>query len=56
MRGGSWSSGNETSKSLTIKGKFPAKGRIVVRVYDDLKEYEIPFKIENVDLLGRPIK
>ena len=54
--GGSWSSGNETSKSLTIKGKFPAKGRIVARVYDDLKEYEIPFKIENVDLLGRPIK
>lgn len=54
--GGSWSSGDETSKTLTLKGKFPPKGRIVARVYEDLKEYEIPFKIENVDLLGRPMK
>jgi hypothetical protein len=45
-----------TTRSLTLKGAYPAKGRIYVKVYDDLKSYEIPFKIENVDLLGRPLK
>lgn len=50
----SW--GKESTRTLSIEGKFPAKGRILVNVYEDLKEYEIPFKIENVDLLGRPLK
>ena len=56
-RESSWSSSNsETTRTLTLKGKYPAKGKILVNVYDDLKAYEIPFKIENVDLLGRPLK
>lgn len=45
-----------SSRTVSLKGKFPARGRILVNVYEDLKEYEIPFKIENVDLLGRPLK
>ena len=56
MEGGSMSSGEETTLTFTIKGKFPAKGKIKVEVYEDLKTFEIPFKIENVDLLGRPAK
>lgn len=54
--GGSWNSDRETTRILRLKGKFPAKGKIVAIVYDDLKSFEIPFKIENVDLLGRPLK
>ncbi len=54
--GGSWNSEDQTTRTLNLKGKYPAKGKIVAIVYDDLKSYEIPFKIENVDLLGRPLK
>jgi hypothetical protein len=54
---GGWSSMGETSTfTFTIKGTFPAKGQVVVSVYEDLKTYEIPFKIQNIDLLGKPLK
>ncbi len=54
--GGSYSMGEESSFTFTIKGTFPAKGQIIVNVYEDLKTYEIPFKVEKIDLLGKPIK
>ncbi len=53
---GHWQQGETTQFTYTLKGKFPPKGKIVVNLYDDLKTYEIPFKVENVDLLGRPLK
>jgi len=54
--GGSYSMGDESSFTFTIKGTFPAKGQVVVNVYEDLKTYEIPFKVEKIDLLGKPMK
>jgi hypothetical protein len=37
-------------------GDLPAEARIVAELYDDLKNFTIAFKIENIDLLGRPMK
>jgi len=51
-----WSTGEESTFTFTLEGKFPAKGRILANVYEDLKTYEIPFKVEEVDLLGRPMR
>jgi hypothetical protein len=54
--GGYWASGSETTRTVTVKGAVPAKGTIVVKVYEDLKAYEIPFKVTDLDLLGRAVK
>ncbi len=53
---GTMSGFDETSLTFALKGKFPAKGKVIVELYEDLKTYEIPFKIENVDLLGKAKK
>jgi hypothetical protein len=55
-RQGYSSSGGESTLEFVIKGPLPAKGKIVAKVYDEPKTYEAPFKITNVDLLGRPKK
>ncbi|MDQ7778994.1 MAG: hypothetical protein RDV41_04710 [Planctomycetota bacterium] len=52
---GYMSSNETTTVDYSMEGKFPAKGRIVVEVYDTEK-YAIPFKIENVTLTGAPLK
>ncbi|MFH1683844.1 MAG: hypothetical protein ABIA67_03060 [Candidatus Margulisiibacteriota bacterium] len=46
--------GDVTKFQYSCDQGFPAKGRIVVEVYEDLKEYEIPFKITDITLLGKP--
>jgi hypothetical protein len=35
---------------------FPAKGRIEIELYDDVKKLAAPFKLENVPLFGRPAR
>jgi hypothetical protein len=50
------SSGKESTLGFSLKGKFPAKGKIVAKVFDDPKTYDAPFTISNVDLMGRPQK
>jgi hypothetical protein len=55
-RGGYMSSGDEVTLSFNSKGALPPKGRIVAKLFQDLAQYEAPFKIEQVDLLGRPLK
>ena len=37
-------------------GEFPPQAKVIVQLYDNFKEYVIPFKVENIDLLGRPMK
>jgi hypothetical protein len=51
---GFMSMGRSTTLHYALKGKFPAKGRIVVKVYDDLRSTEVPFVLKDLDLLGRP--
>ncbi|MHC4605351.1 MAG: hypothetical protein ACYTAF_00255 [Planctomycetota bacterium] len=55
-RSGHMSMGSDTTIDFSIEGTFPEKGKIVVQFHKDLKSFEVPFSIENVDLLGRPIK
>ncbi|MCK5715072.1 MAG: hypothetical protein KAH64_03850 [Nitrosomonadaceae bacterium] len=51
----SWG-GNISTYSYTLKTKFPAKGKIVVEVYEGQQRHELPFKLENISLLGQPLK
>lgn len=51
---GSMWGGRSTTLSYRFMGKAPAKGRIVARIYDDLRSYKAAFSIDDVDLLGRP--
>jgi hypothetical protein len=46
----------EVTFTYTKDGEFPAEARIVVTLYDNLKDFTVGFKLENVDLLGRPVK
>jgi hypothetical protein len=55
-RQGYSSSGDESTIQFAIKGKLPAKGKIVAKLYDEPKTYEAPFKVTDIDLLGRPKK
>lgn len=48
--------GSEGVFTIPLKGKFPAKGKAVAKIYQDLKVYEVPFTVSNVDLMGRPQK
>ncbi|HLY73519.1 MAG TPA: hypothetical protein VKU80_05310 [Planctomycetota bacterium] len=50
------SSGKQSELTFQMKGKFPPKGKIVARVFDQPKTYDAPFTISNIDLLGRPQK
>ncbi len=47
--------GNSTTFQYTCEGKFPAKGSIVVEIFEKLEKYNIPFKIENISLMGQPL-
>jgi hypothetical protein len=49
------SSGESTAFEYSIEGGLPAKGRIVVEVYE-IEKFEMVFKVERVDLLGLPVK
>jgi hypothetical protein len=50
------SSGDTCSLSFAIRGGVPASGKVVASIFDGVKAYEVPFAVENLDLLGRPLK
>jgi hypothetical protein len=45
--------GNSYSFTYECKTNFPANGHLVAVVYDELKTFEAPFKLENLSLLGQ---
>jgi hypothetical protein len=52
-----WSGFNDqVSYEYSFKGAPPEKGRIVASIYEDRKSFEVPFKVADLDLLGRPLK
>jgi hypothetical protein len=53
---GSMWGGRQTTLTFSLKGKFPAKGRVVAKVWQDLQPHQVPFAVKDVDLLGRPLK
>lgn len=34
---------------------FPPEGRVVLKVYEDVKAYEMPFRLSRLSLLGRAL-
>ena len=53
---GSMWGGRSTTLTFSLKGKFPAKGRVVAKAWQDLQPHQVPFTVKDVDLLGRPLK
>ena len=54
-RSGYSSSGGITTFTFTSKTGFPEVGSIVVEIHDKLQTFDVPFKLENLTLLGSPI-
>jgi hypothetical protein len=54
-RNGFSSSSGVTNFTFASKTAFPESGSIVVEVYDLLQTFEVPFKLENLSLLGTPM-
>ncbi len=54
-RRGSSSSGGITTFTFASKTAFPETGSIGVELYDKLQTFDVPFKIENLSLLGMPL-
>jgi hypothetical protein len=48
--------GNSYEFNYESTDAFPAKGRLVAEVYDNIKAFEAPFKLENITLLGASMK
>jgi hypothetical protein len=50
-------SGGGKSFTFTYESKtaFPAQGKLVAEVYDQLQTFETSFKLENISLLGAPV-
>ncbi|MEY4385773.1 MAG: hypothetical protein RLY20_1056 [Verrucomicrobiota bacterium] len=47
--------GNSYTFTYEIKGTFPANGKLVAEVFDQLQTFTVPFKLENITLLGAPM-
>jgi hypothetical protein len=53
----SWSGSDDKAwYSFILTGPWPDKGSVVLEMYTDIKEYELPFSIGPVDLAGRSVK
>lgn len=53
----SWSSSDDKIwYSFVLTGPWPDKGSVVLEMFTDIKEYELPFSIGPVDLAGRSVK
>ncbi len=55
ISGGSSSGGYWLHRGVRTKDPLPEKGRIVIELYDNLQEYEIPFNLKNISLTGSPL-
>lgn len=43
---------NETKFGFSITGELPTNGQIVLEIYEEVKEYNVPFKLTNISLSG----
>jgi len=50
--GATYSQGRVLSVAFKTQGQFPANGRIVFDVLDDVTQHELPFRLANVSLTG----
>ena len=49
-------SGGITTFTFESKTAFPETGGIVLALHDQIQTFEVPFKIDNISLLGMPMK
>lgn len=56
ISGGMSSGGYWLNRDIRTENPLPAKGRIVLELYDGLEEYEIPFSLKNIALTGQPLR
>jgi hypothetical protein len=49
-RYGSTSNQDECRMSFAVDGKIPEKGKIVIEMYDKIKEYIVPFHLDNIKI------
>lgn len=54
-RNGHSSSGGTTTFTFASKTAFPEKGSIVLEIHDKVQTFDVPFKLENLSLLGTPM-
>ena len=47
--------GNSFTFTYQSKTAFPANGRLVAELYDQMQVFDVPFKLENISLLGTPL-
>ncbi len=48
--------GNSFSYPFTHTAAIPANGRLVADIFDEVKTFKVPFKLENITLLGMPME
>ncbi len=53
---GKWGFSNSVTLTCQKVGEFPARAKLTVVMYGELKTYITPFTIGKIDLLGRPVK
>jgi len=46
----SWAGENSSTIGYTVDGKAPPDAKVALEIYKDMKEYNVPFKFENVKL------
>jgi hypothetical protein len=47
---------NQSTLTLLVKAGIPKDGKIVLEMYEGLQEFTAPFRIQNITLLGTPVK
>src|SRR5262245_31105275 len=50
-----WSQvGDSTGVGLIMRGRYPSKGKVLIELVRGSEKVEVPFKIENITMLGQP--
>src|SRR5262245_22251364 len=50
-----WSQvGDSTGVGLITRGRYPSKGKVLIELVRGSEKVEVPFKIENITMLGQP--
>lgn len=52
----STSNDNIMQQGIATEEKLPEKARVEFVLYDNIQEYEIPFSLKNISILGKPLE
>jgi hypothetical protein len=54
-RRGYFGGNNQYSITFNAKTEIPASSRLVAKMYSQVKQFEVPFKLSNINLSGQPV-